>query len=108
VAGAEPDESQRRTAINLVRTQSLILVATWAISGAVLIVANPRAGLGPALLLVIAVSFGCTSSVSISLLFPNASCGPSSRPPAPSSLRVTAPGVVARLVIPSSYSRRFP
>jgi adenylate cyclase len=69
LAGAEPDDGQRRAAINLVRTQSFILLATWAISGAVLIVANPRAGLGPALLLIFAVSFGCTSSVSTSLLF---------------------------------------
>jgi hypothetical protein len=51
------------------RRQSYILLATWAISGAVLIVANPRAGIGPALLLVIALSFGCTSSVSTSLPF---------------------------------------
>ena len=39
------------------------------IGGAVFIVANPGAGLGPALLLVIAVVFGCTASVSTSLLF---------------------------------------
>jgi adenylate cyclase len=100
LAGAEPDDGQRRAAINLVRTQSFILLATWAISGAVLIVANPRAGLGPALLLIFAVSFGCTSSVSTSLLFTQRIVRPIVAAASTEfTSRVTAPGVVARLVI---------
>ena len=95
-----PTTSQRRTAINLVRTQSVILLAIWAISGAVLIVANPRAGLGPALLLVVAVSFGCTSSVSTSLLFTQRIVRPIVAAASTEfTSRETAPGVVARLVM---------
>ena len=76
------------------------LLAIWAISGAVLILANPRAGLGPALLLVIAVSFGCTSSVSTSLLFTQRIVRPIVAAASTEfTSRETAPGVVARLVM---------
>jgi class 3 adenylate cyclase len=100
VAGAEPDPAQRRAAINLVRNQSVLLLAIWAISGAVLIVANPNRGLGPVLLLVIAVSFGCTSSVSTSLLFTQRIVRPIVAAASTEfTSRETAPGVVARLVM---------
>ena len=43
-AGAYPDATQRRGAINLVRRQSAILLTTWALSGVVLIAANADSG----------------------------------------------------------------
>jgi adenylate cyclase len=98
--GAKPDPAQRRAAINLVRNQSVLLLAIWAASGAVLIVANPSAGLGPTLLLVIAVAFGCTASVSTSLLFTQRIVRPIVAAASTEfTSRVTAPGVVARLVM---------
>jgi adenylate cyclase len=105
VAGAEPGSNQRRAAIKIVRRQSFLLMAIWAISGALFIVTNPRAGLGPVLLLVIAVSFGCTSSVSTSLLFtqrivrPIVAAASTEYGSTEYGRGETAPGVVARLVM---------
>lgn len=100
LSGRVPDEAQRRHTINLVRGQSLVLIATWVIGGAVLIAANLRAGGGATVLLIVAVLFGATSSVSTALLF----CQRIIRPIVAVANekftgRLTAPGVVARLVM---------
>jgi adenylate cyclase len=98
-AGVDPDERQRRSAINLVRRQSVILVVTWAVGGLVVITANAHAGAIAVALLVLAVLFGGTSSFSTSVLFTQRIV----RPIVASAnrgfiIRERAPGVVARLV----------
>lgn len=98
VAGQRPDARQRRAAINLVRRQSGIMLATWAGGGGiVLIVLRPDARLS--LLAGLAVVFGGTATVCTSLLFTQRTLRPliaaaSTDFPA----RETAPGVLARLV----------
>jgi class 3 adenylate cyclase len=100
VTGLEPNAVQRSHAINLVRRETAILVMTWLISGAAFIVANLGSGLGSVALLVFGVLFGATSSVSTSLLFSQRIYRPIV---AAANLdftsRVTAPGVVPRLVL---------
>ena len=100
VSGAEPDAAQRRSAIDANRRQSVLLLGTWLLGGAVLLAANTRAGIGVELLLLLAVSFGCTSSVSTGMLFTQ----PLLRPVVAAASkefvgRETAPGVTARLVL---------
>ena len=69
VAGVEPDDVQRRHAINLVRHETAILLATWVVSGGVLLALDPYASWSSAALLVFGMLFGASSSVSTSLLF---------------------------------------
>ncbi len=99
-AGAYPDATQRRGAINLVRRQSAILLITWALSGVVLIAANADSGASTVALLVVAVLFGGTSSVSTSLLFTQRIVRPIVAAANSDFIsRETAPGVVSRLVM---------
>jgi len=69
VTGAEPSPPQQRAATNMVRRQTFFLFATWAVSGAVVIAANVQGGLSTAVMIVVAVLFGGTSSISTGLLF---------------------------------------
>jgi adenylate cyclase len=100
-AGVDPDAKQRRAAINIVRQQSALLLVIWGVSGAVLILANRDVGVGPMALIVFAVAFGSTSTVSTSLLFTQrifrqvvaAATG------GDSVSRTTAPGIATRLVM---------
>lgn len=99
-ARTDPDDGQRRDAINLVRRQTVLLGVTWLVGGAVLIVANTDAGSGPLVLLVIGVLFGATSSVSTGLLFSQRIIRPIVAAANREFIgRPTAPGVVARLVM---------
>lgn len=100
-AGIVPDAKQRRAAINVVRSQSALLLTIWVVSGAVLILANLDAGVGSTALIVFAVAFGYTSTVSTSLLFTQrtfrqvvaaATTGDSAR-------RIMAPSIAIRLVM---------
>ncbi|HEV7422940.1 MAG TPA: adenylate/guanylate cyclase domain-containing protein [Mycobacterium sp.] len=100
VVGAEPDERQRRGAINIVRRQSVVLLVIWALSGAILISINQRAGLGPAVLIAVAVAIGGSSSVSTGLLFTQRGFRPVVAAASTEFVgRQTAPGVAARLAI---------
>jgi class 3 adenylate cyclase len=97
-AGIEPDERQRRGAINIVRRQSVLLLTIWAVSGIVMIAVNHRAGLGPAVLIAVAVAIGGTSSVSTGLLFTQRGFRPIVAAASTTFVsRQTAPGVAARL-----------
>ena len=69
VSGTGPDDRQRRTAINVVRWQSVVLLAVWGASGATFLVANAGAGVGATMLICFAIGFGASSTVSTSLLF---------------------------------------
>jgi adenylate cyclase len=100
VTGAEPDQRQQRDAIDLVRRQTFFLLATWAVSGVVMIAANPHGGLSTAVMIVVAVLFGGTSSVSTSLLFAQRIYRPIvAAANKEFTSRETAPGVIARLVM---------
>jgi adenylate cyclase len=100
-AGVDPDAAQRRAAINLVRQQSTLLLVVWAVSGAVMIVANHDAGAGAIALIVFATAFGSASTTSTSLLFTQrifrqvvaAATG------GDATIRTTAPGIATRLVM---------
>lgn len=99
-AGVEPDAAQRKHAINLVRRQTAILLSIWVICTLVLVASNVDAGLGPTVLLVMAMLFGATSSVSSGLLFTLRVVRPIVAAASKDFVsRATAPGVVARLVL---------
>ncbi|TPG33537.1 adenylate/guanylate cyclase domain-containing protein [Mycolicibacterium hodleri] len=101
VAGNTPDVEQRRRGINIVRHQSVLLLATWGVSGAVMLAPNVDAGIGPALLIAFAVGFGSTSTVSTSLLFTQRTYRPvvAAATEEASNDRITAPGIATRLVV---------
>ena len=98
-AGQAPDSQQRGTAMRLIGRQSLLLSATWAISGVIFVALNFRAGLAIAIPTLLGVVFGGSAAASISLLL-------TQRPLRPILLAaangpgggVTAPGVLARLM----------
>ncbi|MGH3581120.1 MAG: adenylate/guanylate cyclase domain-containing protein, partial [Mycobacterium sp.] len=99
-AGIEPDVRQRRTAINMIRSQSVLLLLIWLLSGAIFIVTNDVTGWMPILLIELSVLFGGISTASSSLLFTQRV----TRPVVAAATRdfesrVTAPGVQARLVL---------
>jgi len=100
VTGAEPNPRQQRDAINMVRRQTFFLFATWVISGTVVIAANLAGGLSTAVMIVVAVLFGGTSSISTSLLFAQSIYRPIvAAANKEFTSRDTAPGVIARLVM---------
>ena len=100
VTGAEPSPTQQRAATNMVRRQTFFLFATWAVSGAVVIAANVQGGLSTAVMIVVAVLFGGTSSISTGLLFAQRIYRPIvAAANKEFTSRETAPGVVARLVM---------
>lgn len=101
LAGVQPDAAQRRGAINLVRRQSALLLATWAVSGAVLILANLGSGPGTALLICYAVAFGSTSTFSTGLLFTQRTFRQVVAAATEDDfvIRQTAPGIASRLVM---------
>ncbi len=100
VEGIDPTAVQRESAINLVRRQFIMLIAIWTVSAAALLVTNAREGLGPALLIMMATSFGATSSISTGLLFTQRVVRPVMAAAGKEFVsRETAPGVVARLMM---------
>ena len=100
LVGGEPDAGQRRSAINIVRFQTAILLGVWAISGVVLIIANRDVGVGPAVLIAVAAAVGGTSCLSTGLLFTQRIFRPIVAAATKEFVgRQTAPGVTARLGI---------
>jgi class 3 adenylate cyclase len=100
-AATAPGPGQRRAAITIVRRQSALLMAIWAVSGAVLIAINLGTGLAPAVLIAVAVALGATSAVSTSLLFTQRIFRPivAAATGDDEDTRVTAPGIASRLVM---------
>ncbi len=108
-AGIEPGVRQRRTAINTIRSQSVLLLSIWLLSGAIFIVINDVAGWLPILLIEVSVLFGGISTASSSLLFTQRV----TRPVVAAATRdfesrVTAPGVQARLVLMWTLTTALP
>ncbi len=100
LAGVEPDAGQRRGGINIVRRQSAVLLASWAVGGAVLIVTNLSAGWGVVVLMIGAVTVGGASSVSSSFLFSQRIVRPIVAAASKEfDSRESAPGIAARLVM---------
>lgn len=108
-AGTEPDDTQRRAAINLIRRQSVLLLAVWLVSGAAFLIVNRDLGTPLVALMSLTVVFGGTATVSSSLLFTQRVIRPvvavASRE---FERRITAPGVTARLVLMWTLTTALP
>lgn len=108
-AGTEPDDRQRRAAINLIRRQSVLLLAVWLLSGAAFLIVNRDLGTTLVALMSLTVVFGGTATVSSSLLFTQRVIRPvvavASRE---FERRITAPGVTARLVLMWTLTTALP
>jgi adenylate cyclase len=75
-------------------------MSTWAVAGGVLIALNPDTGWGSVALLMFGVAFGASSAVSTSLLFSQRIYRPIiAAANEDFTARVTAPGVIPRLVL---------
>ena len=97
--GRVPDTDERRAAMRIISRQSMILSATWAVSGVVMVVLNLHGGLAIVVPTLLGVVFGGTASASISLLLTQRPLRPILVAAAQSSEGgVTAPGVLARLM----------
>ncbi|MGU3499300.1 adenylate/guanylate cyclase domain-containing protein [Mycobacterium sp. C31M] len=108
-AGTEPDATRRRAAINIIRRQSILLLAVWLVSGAVFLLANRGLGAPLVALMTLTVVFGGTATVSSSLLFTQRVI----RPVVAAATRefenrITAPGVTARLVLMWTLTTALP
>lgn len=115
-AGARPNTTERRAAINIVRRQSVLLLVVWLIGGIAFIVVNRdavhRDG-GAALLVMLGLSvlFGGTATVSSSLLFTQRIIRPivaAATREFETRGRVTAPGVTARLLLMWTLTTALP
>lgn len=108
-AGVEPDARQRRATINIIRRQSVLLMAIWLLSGTIFIITNGVTGWIPVLLIEVSVLFGGISTASSSLLFTQRVTRPlvaaASRD---FEGRVTAPGVQARLILMWTLTTALP
>lgn len=101
LTGTDPDAGQRRGAINLMRQQSALVLAIWAVSGAVLFLANLDTGVRSMALLAFAVGFGSTSTISTSMLFTQHVSRQivAAATEEDFTSRATAPGITTRLVM---------
>lgn len=99
VAGHEPDEAERRSAMRLVGRQSAILAATWGVSGVPFILLNLDAGAAVAVPTLIGSSLGAGAAVCIGLLLTRDALQPVLAATTQGSEGwVRAPSVLARLV----------
>jgi adenylate cyclase len=99
VGGQQPDEGQRRTAMRLVRRQSLVLAATWAASGVIFLALNVDGGITLAAATLLAVVFGGSAAAMISLLLTQRTIRPILIAASQGSEgAVVAPRVLTRLV----------
>lgn len=108
-AGIEADVRQRRAAINMIRRQSVLLLAIWLLSGAVFIVISHVNGWVPILLIAASVLFAGIATASSSLLFTQRV----TRPVVAAASRdfdgrITAPGVQARLILMWTLTTALP
>ncbi|MGH3633837.1 adenylate/guanylate cyclase domain-containing protein [Mycobacterium sp.] len=95
----EPDIHQRRTAMNLMRNQSIVLAGAWTASGAIFVLLDLDGGLTVAVSTGLAVLFGGAAATGTAVLLSQRTL----RPIVAAATRdfegfVTAPGVLARLI----------
>jgi len=99
-SGEKPSARQRRSARNLARNQSAMVMATWAVAGVVLTAINSQGGVQAALLIATLTLFGATTSSGAALLFAQRTVRPVvAAATAGSTGRDTTPGVLARLLL---------
>jgi HAMP domain-containing protein len=95
----QPDPDQRLAATRLLGRQSMILAATWAVSGVTFLLLNLDAGVGLAVPTLLAIVFGGTAAASLSLLLTQRSLRPILLAATQGSEGVViAPRVLTRLV----------
>ena len=99
IPGREPDANQRRAAMKLISRQSIILVATWAVSGGISILLNLNGGIGVVVPTLLGAAFGGSAAVCIGLLLTHRTLRPILVAAAAGSERaLMAPGVLPRLI----------
>lgn len=100
--GQVPNARQRLQSTRLVRRQSMLLAATWAVSGVAFVALNISGGLALAVPTFLGVIFGGIAAASISLLLAERSLRPilvaAAQESEGSEGIVAAPGVLARLM----------
>jgi adenylate cyclase len=100
VSGDQPDPRQRATAMKLAGRQSAILMATWAVCGAVLMLVNRKGGASLLLPILLGVVLGGIAAAGTGLLLAQRTLRPimvaATRGCEP---RLSTPGVFARLVL---------
>ena len=99
VRGQQPDPGQRRTAMSLIRRQSIMLAATWIVSGAIFLLLNLDGGVALAIATLLAVVFGGTAAASISLLLTQRTIRPVMLAAAQGEGGLVVPRVLTRLMI---------
>nr|WP_102142152.1 adenylate/guanylate cyclase domain-containing protein [Mycobacterium sp. QGD 101] len=100
VPGHAPDPRQRRVAMKLLGRQSALLAATWFVSGAISVLMNLDGGVSIAVPTLFGVVFGGSAAAGIGLLVTQRVVRPIIVAASHSSEGVvTAPGVLARLVL---------
>jgi adenylate cyclase len=99
VRGQQPNPAQRLAATRIVRRQSQILAATWAVSGVIFLVLNLDGGATLAVATLLAIVFGGSAAASLSLLLTQRFLRPILLAATQGSEGVViAPGVLTRLV----------
>jgi adenylate cyclase len=99
VPGRQPDPDQRLAAMRLLSRQSMLLAATWAVSGVTFLLLNVDAGVALAVPALLAIVFGGTAAASLSLLLTQRSLRPILLAATQGSEGVVmAPRVLTRLV----------
>jgi adenylate cyclase len=99
VRGHQPNPAQRLAATRIVRRQSQILAATWAVSGVIFLVLNLDGGATLAVATLLAIVFGGSAAASLSLLLTQRFLRPILLAATQGSEGVViAPGVLTRLV----------
>lgn len=99
VAGHDPDTKQRHTAMTVMRTQAVLLAATWISSGAIFIVLDPEGGFTLAVSTGLAVVFGGAAATGTAVLLTQRTIRPIiAAAMTGSGGFMTAPGVLVRLL----------
>lgn len=98
-AGDPPTRVQRRAALNLIRDQSVLLMAIWMVGGLGFVLLNLDGGRGLAAATALAVTFGGAAATGTGVLLSQRRVRPIIAAATPGSGGfVTAPGVLARLI----------
>lgn len=99
-AGLEPDERQRKSLTRLLGRQCVLLAGTWAVSGAISILLNLDAGVSIIVPTVLGVLLGGAAAAGTGILLTLNLIRPILAAATHASERlVTAPGVLARLIL---------
>ncbi|SEH71273.1 Adenylate cyclase, class 3 [Mycolicibacterium rutilum] len=100
-AGREPTPAERASTLNMMRRQAAATLAPWVLTAAVLIPLNINAGSTTLAVIGSAMLFGAIATVCTGFLFTLRTLRPvlTSVAPDPTTPRLTAPGVRARLLL---------